>query len=176
MPRNPELRGREDPGKPLKWVKTEHAYPSRATLLKERKRLGEVLTGSGWISASDLESAVAIKPDRLRLGEHLVQLGLITDHDLCLALALQNDLQTGKPDATSVSVPVTRSLPAAVARRWRVLPFRIAAGELYVAGSDLPGEEMRKDIGRFSSLDIRFQLITPTEFEELADRYLVTGC
>jgi adsorption protein B len=160
-------------GQPLRWVKTEHAYPSRATLLNERKRLGEVLTGSGWISVSDLESALATKPDHQRLGEHLVHLGLITDQELCTALALQNNLQTGKPDRASVSVPVTRSLPSAVARRWRVLPFRIAAGEIYVAGSDLPGEEMQKDIGRFSSLEIRFQLVTPTEFEELAEQYLV---
>ena len=39
--------------------------------------------------------------------------------------------------------------------------FRIAAGEIHVAGSDLPGEEMQKDIRRFSSLDMRFQLVTP---------------
>jgi hypothetical protein len=59
-----------------------------------------------------------------------------------------------------------------VAQKWRVLPFRIAAGELYVAGSELPDEEMRRDIGRFSSLEIRFHLVTPTEFEELAEQYL----
>ena len=78
----------------------------------------------------------------------------------------------GKPDRGSVSVPVTRSLPADVARRWRVLPFRIAGGELYVAGSELPGEHMQSDIRNFSSLEIRFHLVTPTEFEELAEAYL----
>ena len=53
---------------------------------------------------------------------------------------------------------MTRAIPAAVARKWRILPFRIAAGELYMAGSDLPDEEMQKDIRRFSSLEIRFHL------------------
>jgi len=52
------------------------------------------------------------------------------------------------------------------------LPFRIAGGELYVAGSELPGEQMHNGIRHFSSLEIRFQLVTPTEFEELAAAYL----
>ena len=53
-----------------------------------------------------------------------------------------------------------------------MLPFRIAAGELYVAGSELPGEEMQRDIRRFSSLEMRFQLVTPTEFGALVETYL----
>ena len=72
-----------------------------------------------------------------------------------------------------------------MALKWRVLPFRVAAGELYLAGSELPGEDMQQDIRRFSSLEIRFRLVTPTEFQEMADEYLAvmelsrsaaTGC
>ena len=159
-------------GEPLRWVKTEHAYPNRAALMPDRKSLGEILTGSQWITAGQLEMALASKPENRRLGEHLLQLGLVTEQDLYAALALQNNLPLGRPETASVSLAVTRTFPAAVARRWHVLPFRIAAGELHVAGSDLPGEAMQKDIGRFSSLEIRFQLVTPSEFEELAERYL----
>jgi hypothetical protein len=97
---------------------------------------------------------------------------MITEQDLYAALSLQNNLPLGKPEPGSVSLPVTRSIPAVVARRWRVLPFRIAAGELHVAGSELPVEQMHRDIRHFSSLEIRFYLVTPTEFEELAEAYL----
>jgi len=159
-------------GRPLRWVKTEHAYPNRAALMSERKRLRDILTGSQWITPAQLEAALATKPPGRRLGEHLLLLGLITEQDLYTALSLQNNLPLGKPDAESISVPVTRALPAAMARKWRVLPFRIAAGELHVAGSDVPGEEMQQDIRRFSSLELRFHLVTPTEFEELAETYL----
>jgi adsorption protein B len=158
---------------PLRWVKTEHAYPNRAALMTNRMRLGEILTGSGWLTGAELESALATKPENRRLGEHLLKLELLGEEDLYAALARQTGLPLGKPDRAVVSLPVTRALPAAIARRWRVLPFRIAAGELYVAGSDLPDEAMEKEIGRFSSLDIRFHLVTPTEYEELADEYLV---
>jgi adsorption protein B len=157
---------------PLRWVKTEHAYPNRAALMPERKRLRDVLTGSQWIAPAQLEAALASRPPGRRLGEHLLTLGLISERDLYEALSAQNNLPLGKPDPEAVSVPVTRSIPAALSRRWRVLPFRIAGGELYVAGSELPDENMHRDIRSFSSLEIRFQLVTPTEFDELAEVYL----
>jgi adsorption protein B len=159
-------------GQPLRWAKTDHAYPSRDLLVNERKRLGEILTGSFWITPEQLESALLSKPAHLRLGRHLVSLGIVSEDDLCIALSLQNNLPRGKPERSAVSVPVTRALPAAMAKKWKVLPFRIAAGELHVAAAELPGEEIQKDIRRFSSLEVHFQLVTPPEFEELAVEYL----
>jgi hypothetical protein len=156
----------------LRWVKTEHAYPNRAALMGNRKSLREILVGSQWITQEQLDEALATKPENRRLGEHLMGLGLLSEQDLYAALSLQNNLPLGKPDPESVSRPVTRSLPAAVARKWSVLPFRIAAGELYVAGSELPDEAMQSEIRRFSSLEIRFHLVTPADYEELAAEYL----
>src|SRR5579863_4625129 len=34
-------------GEPLKWLKTDHAYPTRAALLSYKRRLGEILVASG---------------------------------------------------------------------------------------------------------------------------------
>ncbi|HEX4276774.1 MAG TPA: glycosyl transferase family protein [Bryobacteraceae bacterium] len=158
--------------RPLPWVKTEHAYPNRAALLKDRKRLGEVLLDLQWILPDRLEEAIASRPPDLRLGEHLVRLGLLTEQQLYKALSLQNNLPLEKPAPEIVSIPITRSLPARLVRQLRALPFRIAGGELYVAGSELPTEPMQRDIRNFSSLAIRFQLVTPTQFEELAVAYL----
>jgi len=57
-------------------------------------------------------------------------------------------------------------------RRWKVLPYKVAAGHLFVAGSELPSDE-RHDVLRIClSLEIRFHLVTPTEFEELAHESL----
>jgi bacteriophage N4 adsorption protein B len=160
--------------RPLRWVKTEHAYPKRSALQTERKPLGEILAESHGLTTGQVEDAAATQPAGVRLGEHLVRLGLIGEEDLYSALSRQNSVPLGMPDEGTVSLPVTRALPVALARKLRVLPFRIAAGELYLAGPDLPGEDVHKDIRRFSSLDIRFHLVTPAEFEELADRYLVS--
>jgi adsorption protein B len=158
--------------RPLRWVKTEHAYPNPTALMAGRMRLRDILIGSLWITPDQLEWALECKPPDRRLGEHLLLLGMITEEDLYTALSLQNNLPFGKPEPETVSVPVTRALPATVARSLRVLPFRIAGGELYVAGPELPGEQTHNAIRPFSSLDIRFHLVTPTDFEELADDYL----
>lgn len=159
-------------GRPLRWAKTDHVYPSRVALVTERRKLGEILTGGRWITQAELDGALASKPATQRLGEHLTLLGMITEEDVYAALALQNNLPVGMPEPSSVSLPVTRALPAAVAKKWRILPFRIIAGELYMAGSELPDDEMQREIRRFSSLEIRFQLVTPTDYAELALKYL----
>jgi type IV pilus assembly protein PilB len=140
--------------------------------MKNRKRLREVLADLQWIAPDRLASALASRPAGLRLGEHLVALGLLTEQQLYQALSLQNGVPLEKPAPETVSISVTRSLPARLARALRAIPFRIAGGELYVAGSELPGEPMQRDIRKFSSLAIRFQLVTPEQFEELAAAYL----
>lgn len=157
-------------GQPLVWLKTEHAYPNRAALMEHKRRIGEVLVGSSWVEAADLEAALATKPSGMRIGEYLVKLGKLTEQELYEALSLQQNLPLGKPAA--ISLPATRSLPAAVARKWKVLPFRVAEGHLFVAGSELPSEEMHDELRRFSSLELRFHLVTPAEFEELEREYL----
>ena len=158
--------------RPLRWVKTEHSYPNRAALMPARKRLREILAGSQWIAAEQLEAALASRPPGRRLGEHLLKLGLISEQDLYAALSLQNKLPLGKPAPEAVSLSVTRSIPSELARKWRVLPFRIAGGELYVAGAEVPDETMHRDLRNFSTLEIRFHLVTPTEFDELAAAWL----
>ena len=159
-------------GRPLVWLKTDHAYPSRAALMEHKRRLGEVLMACQYISSQELESLMAFKPAGLRMGEHLIQQGRLTEEDLYVALSLQQNLPFGKPEPGSISRPVTQSLPAEVAKRWKVVPYRIAAGGLFVAGPELPSDEMQDDLRRFSSLEIRFHLVTPTEFNELVGEYL----
>jgi adsorption protein B len=159
-------------GRPLVWVKTEHAYPSPAALLPEMRKLGEILVGSQYVLQADVDEALASKAAGERLGEYLVRAGKLSEAELYEALSLQQNLPLGKPGRSEVSESATRALPTEVSRRWRVLPFRMAAGQLFVAGPELPSDEMTRELQRFSRLEVRFHLITPTEFEELASEYL----
>jgi hypothetical protein len=90
-----------------------------------------------------------------------------------MALSLQQDLPLAAPDASEISEQATRAVPAEVSRLWRVLPFRVVEGQLFVAGPDLPSQEMTQDLQRLSNMEVRFHLVTPTDFEELARAYLV---
>ena len=160
-------------GRPLVWLKTEHTYPTGTALIGHMRRLGEILVARGAVHPGLLESALKHKPPRERLGSYLTRSGLLEEWCLYEALAIQHSLPLGVDGM--VVRRVTRALPAALAKRWKVLPFRVAAGELFLAGPELPSEEMARDIGRFSRLKIRYHLVTPGQFEQMTEEWLPPG-
>ncbi|MGA2602178.1 MAG: hypothetical protein ABSH09_34870, partial [Bryobacteraceae bacterium] len=107
------------------------------------------------------------KPPELRLGEYLVMRGALTESDLYEALSLQQGLPAGAVNHLDVAENAARALPRHVMRSWRVLPFRIAYGSLHLATPEVPTDDMTRDLRGFTGLDVRFQLITPENFETL---------
>ncbi len=154
-------------GRPLKWLKTEHAYPTRAGLLAHKRKLGEILIGSGRLAPDALAAALETRPPSLRLGEHLVEMGLISLETLYEALSLQQGLPVAQVQPALVPAGVARALPEKLVRDWKVLPFRVADGNLYLAGPEIPTLETTCALQSFTSLELRFHLITPAEFETL---------
>jgi adsorption protein B len=160
---------------PLVWLKTEHKYPSRAALMVHKRPLGEILVGSGYVDAAEVESALRSRPPELRLGQYLVQAGKLSEEELYEALSLQQNVPFERLDPGQVPRAVTRSLPPALAQKWKVLPFKVEPGKLFVAGPELPSDEMQQELRRFTRLEIRFQLITPSNLEELAQAFYDVG-
>jgi adsorption protein B len=159
-------------GQPLVWLKTEHSYPSRAALLGRRRSLEEVLAGSGYVTPQDLEDASRARPAGLGIGECLIRLGRLSEQDLCEAMSLQQGIPLGPVRPEEVNRRVARSLPAHIVQAWRVLPFKVADGALFLALADPPGEEMQAAVRPFTRLEVRFQLVTMSNFEELIQRLL----
>jgi adsorption protein B len=159
-------------GRPLVWVKTEHSYPSRAALSRPKRRLGEILVGSGYLGERELWAALVSKPPGLRIGEHLMAQRLLDEHDLYEALSLQQMVPFERLDPAQVPLGIARALPAAQARRWKVLPFKVSAGRLYVAGPELPNDEMLRELRKHTGLEIQFQFVTPGNLRELMDQLL----
>jgi len=159
-------------GTSLVWLKTEHAYPTGAALDFDWRRLGEILVGSQYLPAADLAVALESQPEGVRLGEHLVNLGKLSESDLYECLSLQQRVSFQKLDPAQISRPITRALPAQVSRKWKVLGFKVVSGQLFVAGPDVPSEQMSEDLRRFSSLEIRFHLVTPANFEALVQEFM----
>jgi adsorption protein B len=159
-------------GLPLVWVKTEHAYPSFAALETGTTLLGQILVRSQYIEQSVLLEALAAKNDGERLGEYLVRTGKLSEPELYEALSLQQNLPLGMPSPSEVSATARSAVPAEVSRALRLLPFHITSAELFVASPELPSDETTNELRRFSLLPIRFHLVTPTEFAELASQYL----
>ena len=159
-------------GKQLAWAKTSHEYPAQVTLPSDSRRIGELLVARGVISDAQLADALTRKPQGRRLGEHLVREGLLRESDVYSALSTQHGLPQGTLSPTEIPVSIARSLPRRVASECRVLPFRVEFASMYLAATELPTDELRKHLRQYTMLDLRFQLVTPSNFEELVKALL----
>jgi len=148
----------------MAWRKTDHVYP--------RPRLGELLVRMRSVPMNEVETAAGNMPAGLRIGEYLVQLRKLSEADLYRALSIQSGIPGGSDSGIEVDRLATRVLPAEVARRWSVLPFRVEMGQLHVAVADVPSADLKKELARHSSLEIRYRLVRPTEFARLEREYL----
>lgn len=157
---------------PLVWVKTEHAYPSRSALVTHKRTLEEILVSSAYVGAEDLERARASQPDGAGIGDYLVRLGILSEDDYYEALSLRDNVPLERLDASTIPRRVSRALPAHFVRQWRVLPFRIDHGDLFLAGPELPNGEFQKALRKLTRLGVRFQLVTPSNFEKLREELL----
>ena len=157
-------------GRKLAWRKTDHDYPLQQSG-QTRQRLGDVLLRMRLVTERDLAAAVA-EPRALRLGERLIELRKLTEDDLYRALGAQAGLPCGAPPPEDVTPDAPRAMPGGVVRRWKVLPFRIALGQIHIATTEIPTDEMAQELSGISTLDVRFRLVSPREYRELA---ILTG-
>jgi len=159
-------------GQPLKWLKTEHAYPARAALLGHKRKLGEILVSAGSLPAAELAKELSELTPPVRLGERLVASRKVSVEAVYEALSFQQGLPIAHIEPQSVPWPVAHALPEEAMRKWRVLPFRVAEQNLFVASPEAPGPEMSQALQSFTSLEIRFHLVTPAEFALLTEALL----
>ncbi len=76
------------------------------------------------------------------------------------------------PHEDNISIAATRSIPAAMSRRLKVLPFKVVAGHLHLAGVDKPTDAMQTELSGFSSFEIRFHRVSPEDYRAMSERYL----
>ena len=157
----------------LAWLKTDHDYPCQFTSPKTRARVGEILVRMRFVSSAEVEDALLTLPAGTRLGEHLVCSQKITEENLYQALSSQAGIPLGLPEVESeVDRRATRILPAEIARRWKMIPSRVVAGELHVLTPEVPSAQVLRELSSLSHLEPRFRLIRPQQYEALAAKYL----
>lgn len=152
---------------PLRWVKTNHAFPTRAALTVYRRLLGEILVQSGYLSQPDLDHALATCPPGRRVGEHLVALGLLGEQELYEALSLQSSLPLTSLDPAVVDHDAFRLLPRWAIRDYKAAAFGVDRLQLNVATPEPPSEEAHSQISLLSGFNVSFYLVTPTNFHAL---------
>ncbi len=155
-------------GEGLAWLKTSHSYPNREGLVVHQRGLGEILVSSGLVKPDQLSMALETQPADRRIGEHLIDLGLLSENALYQALSLQQGLPLGVP--AGMRIDAIRILPARLMRNSRVIPLRVSDGRLHVVSPEVPDDALQAALREHTALDIRFHLVTPTQFAVLSKR------
>ena len=118
-------------------------------MAKQQKRLGELLTEWGAVSAKDVTKALEhAKKQNLRLGEALIDLKLASDTAVYKALATQHNMEFIDLDKNSVPPNAVSLIPDDLMRKYLILPLGTENGRLRVAVHDPLDLEML-DILRF---------------------------
>ena len=100
-------------------------------------KLGELLVSVGAITPEQLEKALALqKGSGKRLGTILLENRFVTEQQIIEVLQLQLGVEF--IDLTSVQIPpeMAQTLSKNLARKHKVVPVRLAGGDLYLAMAD----------------------------------------
>jgi len=100
-------------------------------------RLGDLLISAGLITQEQLEKAITLqKENKKRLGAELVDLGYITEKQLIDALQLQLGVEFVDLSNVVISPEMAKVLPKTLAKKYSVVPVRVARDTLFLAMSD----------------------------------------
>ncbi|MEL7059277.1 MAG: hypothetical protein AAGN46_04525 [Acidobacteriota bacterium] len=140
---------------------------------RPRQPLGELLIAEGRIDPQQLERARHLQSlAGARLGTSLLEQGAIDEATLLDALGRQRSTQTvGADELRRIDPSIPKRIPAKLARRFRVVPFRLRGQTLLVASAD-GGDALREEeIGFLTSTMVRTLIGLEVRIEEALARY-----
>ncbi len=134
-------------GKPIAWDKTDHHFPTGATLTQERRRLGEILVTWETVTEAHLKDALKEQRQSQRpLGRILLSHGWLDEETLAEAIATQAEL----PRAVVASEVVAQHrdvLPDALCVRMAAAPIgRTEGGAPILAVARPLSSEQRAEV------------------------------
>jgi adsorption protein B len=153
--------------RPLRWLKTDHSYPNRASLSLHSRSLPEVLVTEGYIQEEVLEQVKAeIRSDEF-LAALLLERGLLNEENLSHAVSLKGAVPLVAVTLAECRKRIARLLPREVGKRFHIIPYSVKDGKLFVVGPRVPEGNWQAELASWTQLPIEFQLVTKTNFEEL---------
>jgi type IV pilus assembly protein PilB len=137
------------------------------------KQLGKLLIEEGLVDQAQLDEALAAqKRDGGKLGSTLVKLGFLSEEALYYFLAIQQGVEF--VEATELPADLVRSIPAAIARKYSVLPYKRDESHfsfIVTDPSDIRLLTLHDDLLLDKRVDVRFVVSTESALNALLDRY-----
>jgi len=144
-------------GEPLRWLKTEHAFPSVDVLRNYQRRLGELLMDREGLSEDQIQQALELQSaSGLRLGEVFTMTGMVSTRSVADALADQLSMPVVDPDPYAIPLDLLRLLPETEAESHGLLPLDGDDEEVRVAISHAPEPDLRDLVERRLGSKVRF--------------------
>lgn len=113
-------------GRPLRWAKTAHEFPSFEMLATQQRRFGEFLVAHGRLLREDVEEALALQTGtQLQLGEVISASGMMSKREVTAALGENLSMPYAEPSPDDVPLMLLRELPEAVAAELDAMPISI---------------------------------------------------
>jgi len=137
------------------------------------KQLGEILLEEGLVDEAQLMHALDVQIERgSSLGRVLVELGILSEEDLVRALAQQVGLEYVDLDERTVDRAAVALLPAALCRRYTLLPIEFRGDHVVVALSD-PGNVMAlDDVRSYARMQVTPVVAAHDNLVRAIDRYV----
>jgi adsorption protein B len=152
--------------RPLRWAKTAHDYPGRDSLAAGRRRLGEILVSMQAVSKEEITETLQERHASERLGECLIRRRRLREEQLYQALALQAGLPFARLAYEAAPEFPGRNLDT-TAFGAEAIPFTVNGNQLWVAVKSAPAAATRKKLARACRLEVRFIMVTASNFREL---------
>ena len=136
-----------------------------------KARIGDMLVAQGTISEDQLQAALGEqRRSGRRLGEVLVAMGALGERDFLKTLAVQLgiplvDLRSVTPEPDALS-----RMPESMVRSENVLPVSIDEGELAIAISTEPTDDLIARLRETAGIPIRVQLALSEDIERATNR------
>ena len=136
-------------------------------------RLGEVLVHLGKAAPETVQKALELQSGLAgRLGTNLLELGAIHEGTLLQALGRQRATRTATgTDLRNVPAAVVQMIPAKLARRYRVVPFRLRGKTLWIASRDPVDALVEDEIGLLTGCMVKSCIGLEVRIFEALERY-----
>ncbi|NTV50171.1 MAG: pilus assembly protein PilB [Geobacteraceae bacterium] len=140
--------------------------------MSEQKKgsLGEILSACNIINEDDITAALEEQGrSGARIGEALITLGIVTQEDIDWALSNQLDLPYIRLKVDMIDPDAVRLVPAALARKFNLIPLIKAGNELNIAISDPLNSAAITAVERETGCQINVSVALIREIREMID-------
>lgn len=132
--------------------------------------LGDILSASQIISEADISLALdEQKRTGARFGEALVNLGIVTQEDIDWALSNQLDLPYIRLKSDMIDPDAVKLIPAAMARKFNLIPLIKAGGELNIAIADPLNKPAIEAVEQHSGCSVNISVALIREIREMIE-------